>query len=423
MVLGAVGVGVVAGAGEHLPWTFRAALDPSVLRAGSVIEGPLRIASRETLLLEGRVEVVSGVLSFAPGAVLRAVPGASLEVGPRAYLEVRGTRDRPVVFGSVLAPVDRGPGDWAGVVIEGGAPIVGASGASGVVGGGDTAHGCASLRFLRIEHAGALRAGAPTGLDALAPPAALSLVGCGTATALDSVQVLASSSVGVAFVGGRLDARRLVVSGAAGPAVRFSHAWGGTLQHLLVRQGFGVGPALLRIGTAVDPPASVWNATVVGAHDDRLSRPGVVLDGAGLRLRNTLLTGLSGPALDVRGGGAQLLAESGDLHFAGIFASGIGPGGDRYADDETGSHDDDAGFDEHAFLGYSAVALSPLLALPSEAFDPLSPVPSPVRGDPVASVRAFTPDLPGLDSTARYVGAFAPGIPPWTARWTSVGFE
>ena len=96
-----------------------------------------------------------------------------------------------------------------------------------------------------------------------------------------------------------------------------------------------------------------------------------------------------------------------------------GTDGAEHADaDGTGEDDDDGGFDENAFLRGEAFAnrfdLDP--GLP-DAQSETAPSFVPAADSAAASGGATPPE--GLDTSATFVGAFAPGAADWTSGWSA----
>jgi hypothetical protein len=86
---------------------------------------------------------------------------------------------------------------------------------------------------------------------------------------------------------------------------------------------------------------------------------------------------------------------------------------------EAGEDDDDAGFDEQAFMTGAGLSNrmneDPRLGSTSN----VAPNLVPASDGPAATGAATPPDDGFFDATATFVGAFEPGASSWAAGWTS----
>src|SRR6185312_8564631 len=77
--------------------------------------------------LKGFIHVTNGArLTILPGTVIKGdfnTAGSALYVNRGAKIQAVGTADAPIVFTSSRAAGSRQPGDWAGVIIVGNAPM------------------------------------------------------------------------------------------------------------------------------------------------------------------------------------------------------------------------------------------------------------------------------------------------------------
>ena len=282
---------------------------------------------RGQVRVEGRVNVEGeAVLTIAAGTRVEAGPGAEITIGRDAKLVALGTRDRPIVFTARGNGGERRSGDWAGIRALGNAPVDASaealrservSGGHEGYGGADTHDACARLRFVRVEFAGS-----PDG-------AALALLGCGGRAWLEYVQIHRHAGRGIALRGGEAHLRNIVVSQGAGTGIEASRGWKGTWQGVVVQMHALRGGVPVRIGSDDETaPAgegpTVWNTTVVGSRSDEAS-PAITLGGTQpARIRNTLVAGVGGPVLHVRGVAARTLLEEGATVVRRVAISGGG---------------------------------------------------------------------------------------------------
>lgn len=171
------------------------------------------------------------------------------EVGNGAHLLVRrasrivaeGRPDAPIVFTSLAPAGARARGDWGGVILHGRAPINGcpdqsveciadAPTSTGPYGGDLPDDDSGSLRYVRIEFAGAAT-GPDTNLNGL------TLNGVGRGTRIEHVHLHSSADDGLEIYGGTVDLRHVFVSGAADDGLAWHDGWSGRAQFLVV-QGY-----------------------------------------------------------------------------------------------------------------------------------------------------------------------------------------
>ena len=201
-------------AGELIPG--RTAPAARAVLAGSIAAN--RTLSRDTVYeLDGLVTVPNFVtLTIPAGTRLegRTTSRGALAILLGGRILARGTRLEPIVMTCTAA--EKSPGCWGGLTIAGPAllnngdagsgnevqcPEKQASGGAGTYGGCLVEFSSGTLRYVRIEYAGM----PPTGAAATA---GLQLLGVGSGTELDSVQVHRGLGAGVFVSGGRARAPR-----------------------------------------------------------------------------------------------------------------------------------------------------------------------------------------------------------------------
>ena len=181
---------------------------------------------------------VFNMLTVEAGVCILFEEGARLVTAPGGSLNVRGEKNDAVVLRSTVGE------RWEGVALVGddADPRVDLADERAFdpptidlpFGAGATAD-CGTLRFLRIEGAGA--PSAPRGEQARL--AALTLAGCGAATTVDLVQVSGARGDGVHVLGGSVALDWLVVNDAGRNALLVDYDWPGAAdgphgQHLVL---------------------------------------------------------------------------------------------------------------------------------------------------------------------------------------------
>ena len=275
-----------------------------VLKADLTLEG-----GRVHYLLDRMVVPSGATLRLEAGALVQAWGNrAEIVVEPGGLIEAAGTRQQPVVLTCLQPPGQRQPGCWGGLRLLGRAPVTGvAEGAP--YGGSDWADSSGSVRYTRIEFAGASPADGST-----AP--ALALSGVGSGTVLEHLQVRSSSGPGVAFIGGAVGCDYCVASANAGGGVTWQRGWRGRLRHLYVWQSHGTSDAIDGRNLAVNPelePRShpeLANVTLASGGPRAVMSKGCGLrlqDGTGLTAHRLLVCGFRGGAVVVGPRTGQLL--------------------------------------------------------------------------------------------------------------------
>lgn len=208
-------------------------------RPTRTLEGTLTsnvsIGANEQVILQGTVVVPSGVtLSIGEGAkVFGSIsPGGALLVKQGGKLEAIGTASNPVVFSSEKAVGSRAPGDWQGIIIQGnGIQTFGGIASSavgegdvGTFGGNNNADSSGTLRYVRIEFAGApFSPGNERNC--------LSLMGVGSGTTMEYIQCHRGFDDGFEWWGGAVDHKYLVSTANRDDQLDFTDGYIGRVQY------------------------------------------------------------------------------------------------------------------------------------------------------------------------------------------------
>jgi hypothetical protein len=409
--------------------------------------------SENTYRLQSIVYVVNdSTLTIEAGTtILGAIPDSALVVTRGSRLVAEGTADAPIVFTSGVATGIRDAGDWAGVVLLGSAstnvravladnmpgdPIdaqiegIPATENRGAFGGTDDEHDCGSLRYVRIEFAGRI-IGSDNELNGL------TLGGCGRQTTLDYIQVHRGLDDGIEFFGGTADLKHAVLSNNDDDSLDWDLGWVGRGQFIVVRHHESKSDSAFEADNTPGPPDAanfdllprsnpvLYNLTLVGTAGS--GSPGIVMRrGTWGTIRNAIVTGFPAGGFDLRDAqsAAGVTATPPALLLENSLFFENGTDGTEHGDNElvgttvAPTNDDDAGFDEAAFLSDVAHANkfeAPLLGDPGNLTEPNF---VPGAGSPAASGAATVP-ADGFFDAVTYIGALPVGGPDWTANWTS----
>jgi hypothetical protein len=403
-----------------------------VVVSGTLPAGVTRTFTADTIYeLQGTVNVPgSTTLVIEAGTRIegdQATRGA-IVVRRGGNIVARGTRLQPIVFSCTAAT--KVPGCWGGVVINGlallnngqlgvgdvdvnGCPERPSLGNDGLYGGCLVQDTSGVLRYVRIEYAGAATTGGAT--------PGLALLGVGSGTVVDSLQVLGSMGDGVFVSGGRVDLRYLVLSDNAGDGLHWDDGWQGRGQFLLVQQGMDHGNGIHGSNYAPNPDAGprsapqLYHVTVVGppvpAEVGRAGDAILLENGTAGIIRDAILLRPDGAGLNVNGtASCARTADSLDVS-ASIFSGGH----PDYADDPDC-------LDEAAFAGAPSRGnrqVDPALVAP---FSTVAPDFRPSTGSPAGTGYLPPPSDLFFDLAPTFVGAVAPSVTtgsniPWYAGW------
>ncbi|HKE90878.1 MAG TPA: hypothetical protein VKB45_11095 [Gemmatimonadales bacterium] len=374
------------------------------------LHGTVIVPGSVTLTIEAGTQVEGDVATRGALAVQRG-----------GRLHAVGTRLQPVVFTCTAAA--KSPGCWGGIILNGASLLNNGSGTTGIdigcpekvaPGNAGTYGGCrvqdssGTLRYVRIEYGGMM----PPGGSATA---GLLLLGVGTGTVIDSIQVHGSGGDGVFLSGGTADLRNVFITGSTAAGLRWDDGWVGRVQFLAVLQSGG--PALSGSNSLPDSNAGprshprIFNATIAGTAQG--GGGGILLEhGTALTLGDAIVQ-QSGVGLDVNGDAscAQAAALTIDISSS-IFFGGT----------PDFSTDVDC-LDEAAYATDPARgnALSdPLLIAP---LNTLTPDLRPRAGSPASLGGASAPPDGFFMTGVPYIGAVEPANGagsniPWYAGWT-----
>ena len=147
-----------------------------------------------------------------------------------------GTRSRPIIFTSSLPFGQRKPGDWGGLVLLGKAPVNWPTGFGNIegltasddtlYGGSDPNHDCGTLRYVRVEYAGAE-------FQPNNEINAITFGGCGKGTVVDHVQTRYGLDDTFEWFGGTMDAKYLVGSYARDDFIDVQIGYTGRIQYVV----------------------------------------------------------------------------------------------------------------------------------------------------------------------------------------------
>lgn len=241
---------------------------------GIISDGEVVLDANTVYNLTGKLQVNDGAtLTIPAGTVIQGTGGtkAYIAIAQGGKINVNGTAAKPVVMTSGLAT--KGAGDWGGLVICGRAPINrvtgGASTAQSEVadltyGGTISADNSGSIKFLRIEYAGAA-------YNTEKEFNGLSFFGVGSGTVVENVQAFHGADDGFEFFGGSVNTTNLIAIGNEDDQFDWTEGWNGKNTNWYGKLNFGKGNRGIEadnfeLGFANTPIANptITNITLVG---------------------------------------------------------------------------------------------------------------------------------------------------------------
>ena len=241
---------------------------------GTINDGSVTLDATKVYKLTGKIQVNNGAtLTIPAGTIIQGTGGtqAYIAIAQGGKLNVEGTAAKPVVMTSGLAT--KAAGDWGGVVICGKAPINRINGGTGTAqsevadltyGGTIANDNSGSIKYLRIEYAGAA-------FNSEKEFNGLSLFGVGSGTTIDYVEFFQGADDGVEFFGGTVNTSNLISIGNEDDQFDWTEGWSGTNTNWYGKLGFGKGNRGIEadnfeLGYAFAPIAnpSITNLTLVG---------------------------------------------------------------------------------------------------------------------------------------------------------------
>jgi len=224
--------------------------------------------------LKGVVVVKSGAtLTIQPGTTFtvttadQALGSNYLQVEQGGKIIANGTSSSPIVFTAQSTQI----GAWGGLILNGKARINVAGGteiaeAGGLVyGGTDDADSSGSLKYVRVEYAGAAITGGTAEYNAF------SFFGLGTGTILENLQAYKGADDAFEFFGGSVNAINLAAFGCEDDNIDWDRGYRGTLSNIWIIQpsngdfGFECSNLPVEFNSSPRSNPTVSNVTITGS--------------------------------------------------------------------------------------------------------------------------------------------------------------
>jgi hypothetical protein len=242
---------------------------------GIINDGEVVLSSGTTYKLTGKLQVNDGAtLTIPAGTKIEGTGGTAsyIAIAQGGKLNVNGTSSNPVVMTSGLAT--KKAGDWGGLVICGKAPINRVTGGTSTAqsevadltyGGTIANDNSGSIRYLRIEYAGAA-------YNSEKEFNGVSLFAVGSGTTFEYVEAYQGADDGFEFFGGTVNTSNLISFGNEDDQFDWTEGWIGTNTNWYGKLSFGKGNRGIEadnfeLGFANTPISSptITNITLIGA--------------------------------------------------------------------------------------------------------------------------------------------------------------
>ena len=391
----------------------------------------------------------NAVLTIQPGTFILGEPGSQppsvLVVSQNGRIDASGTRARPIIMTSSQPFGNRRAGDWGGLVLLGRAPV-NLDGGTGFIegltanedlryGGTDPNHNCGTLRYVRVEYAGA----------EFQPNSEINAItwgGCGKATVADHLQTKYGLDDAFEWFGGTTDAKYLVGVSMRDDYIDGQLGWTGRVQFGVMVAGKdvpgnrGIEMDNSEFNFTASPLTSpqMYNITFIGAGDTLTAGFDEGVDVAGVWLRrgaggsynNMLLYNWISNGFTMRDAATAASATRGDLSVDGILMFDNGKAANKTNDvpGQVSGGASNLAFPLRAGTGGRAANVGtgdPALRRPLFISDPDFRARG-AGGSLVNWARWIQPPDDGFfDQSAAYMGAF--GDVDWTEEWTSFHVE
>ncbi|HBI80528.1 MAG TPA: hypothetical protein DDY04_00905 [Bacteroidales bacterium] len=207
--------------------------------SGAIAENTLW-ESKDTIVLEGFVYVKPGAtLTIEPGTLIKGLSDskACLIVEQGAKIIADGTAEKPIIFTSDKPAGQRNPGDWAGLILCGKAPINQTGGTAeieggtgAIYGGNDPNDNSGILRYVRIEFAG-YEVSNGNEINGL------TMGGVGSGTTIDYVQVSYGRDDSFEWFGGTVNAKHIIAYRGGDDDFDTDNGYSGNVQFALILRG------------------------------------------------------------------------------------------------------------------------------------------------------------------------------------------
>ncbi|KQO30016.1 hypothetical protein ASF10_05795 [Flavobacterium sp. Leaf82] len=209
---------------------------------GTIADGEVVLDASKTYKLTGAIKVENGAtLTIPAGTTIEGTGGTAsyIAIAQGGKINVNGTAAKPVIMTATVKEA----GKWGGLVICGKAPINRVSGGASTAtsevaeltyGGTNAADNSGSIRYLRIEYAGAA-------FNSEKEFNGVSFFGVGSGTTVEYVEAYHGADDGFEFFGGSVNTSNLISIGNEDDQFDWTEGWNGTNTNWYGKLDFGKG--------------------------------------------------------------------------------------------------------------------------------------------------------------------------------------
>ncbi|MBS7231787.1 hypothetical protein KHA90_12195 [Flavobacterium psychroterrae] len=209
---------------------------------GTIADGEVVLDASKTYKLTGAIKVENGAtLTIPAGTTIEGTGGTAsyIAIAQGGKINVNGTAAKPVIMTATVKEA----GKWGGLVICGKAPINRVSGGASTAtsevaeltyGGTNSADNSGSIKYLRIEYAGAA-------FNSEKEFNGLSFFGVGSGTVVENVEAYHGADDGFEFFGGSVNTTNLISIGNEDDQFDWTEGWNGTNTNWYGKLDFGKG--------------------------------------------------------------------------------------------------------------------------------------------------------------------------------------
>lgn len=249
-----------------------------------------------------------GILTIEPGVRLFGSGGLDyINVVRGSQIFAEGTATNPIIFTS-RSNVEGNSGadligQWGGIVIAGRAPIASCpagttppnincvatfEGGVSLYGGNTPADNSGRIRFVQIRYPG-------FEVQPARELNGLTLLGVGSATVIDNIQIHNSSDDGIEFFGGTVNAKHVIITGADDDSIDTDEGWRGGIQYLIARQRANGGDRIFEMSSvgvqaSLNSQPKIANYTAIGSTRTGAGDIQILNTGSGGRFINGIHT-------------------------------------------------------------------------------------------------------------------------------------
>lgn len=403
----------LSGAGlEHADVTAPAAGQTVTLTNDKVwdLKGKINVGDGSTIVIEPCTRIEGDGASLG-----------TLVIQQGGKIMAEGTETDPILFTSALPEGSRAPGDWGGVIVLGKAPnfkvagstlpsIEGLNPGEGVYGGSDPADNSGVMTYVRIEYSG-VEIGDGNEINGL------TLGSVGSGTTLHHIMVSNTLDDCFEWFGGTVNAHHLVCNNAGDDMFDMDQGYQGSVQFLFGRQVAPISDDPNgwecdsdKGGATPVSQVTASNVTLCGLGTDPANPQygAVFREGLEGDYSNMIFTGFEA-SFDVRDDAGTTAAPK--VAVTHTTVKGVT---EDIAYAESGSTDNDNGFDEQAWF---TAGTGNSVADPGITCGAAGAAPNPIPGTAISGGTPPTTGAAGtatgFDTSATYQGAFD------TTNWMS----